>query len=279
MAFALMASVTLHAVLLSTQLVKVNPRLFEDYNQPVEVVLVNAKSKEVPLKPDALAQANLAGGGNTDEDRRAKSPLPVTPDEEAGGEDAALQARVQRLEEQARQLFTQLKSTSVVKTARQSAPQQEPAETTPTSSQLLQQGAEMAKMEARISRQWDEYQRRPRRAFVGANTKEYAFARYVDDWAAKVERIGNLNYPEAARRQGIYGSLRLTVSLYADGRVEKIDIEQSSGSKILDSAAIRIVEMSSPYAHFPKEMHEKVDILSISRTWTFTRSDQLVGAD
>jgi len=105
MAFALMASVTLHAVLLSTQLVKVNPRLFEDYNQPVEVVLVNAKSKEVPLKPDALAQANLAGGGNTDEDRRAKSPLPVTPSEEAGEEEAALQARVQRLEEHAKQLF------------------------------------------------------------------------------------------------------------------------------------------------------------------------------
>jgi periplasmic protein TonB len=279
MAFALMASVTLHAVLLSTQLVKVNPRLFEDYNQPVEVVLVNAKSKEVPLKPDALAQANLAGGGNTDEDRRAKSPLPVTPDEEAGGEDAALQARVQRLEEQARQLFTQLKSTSAVKTARQSAPQQEPAETTPTSSELLQQGAEMAKMEARISRQWDEYQRRPRRAFVGANTKEYDFARYVDDWAAKVERIGNLNYPEAARRQGIYGSLQLTVALYSDGRVERIDIYRSSGSKILDSAAIRIVEMGAPYARFPKEMRDKTDILEITRTWTFTRSDQLVGAD
>jgi protein TonB len=279
MALALMASVALHAVVLSTQLVKVNPRLFEDYNQPVEVVLVNAKSKEVPLNPDALAQANLAGGGNTEENRRAKSPLPVTPTEEAGGAEVALQARVQRLEQQARQLLTQLKNAPPVQTARQAAARQEPTETTPTSSQLLQQGAEMAKLEARISQQWDEYQRRPKRAFVGANTKEYAFARYVEDWAAKVERIGNLNYPEAARRQGIYGSLRLTVSLYSDGRVEKIDIDQSSGSKILDGAAIRIVEMSSPYARFPRDMREKVDILSISRTWTFTRSDQLVGAD
>ncbi|HYP67688.1 MAG TPA: TonB family protein [Thiobacillaceae bacterium] len=281
MAFALVASVTLHAVLLSTQLVKVNPRLFEDYNQPVEVVLVNAKSKVAPLKPDALAQANLAGGGNTDEDRRARSPLPVTPDEGTGAQEAALQARVERLEERAKQLFTQIKSTEAVQTAPRSAPPQEPAEATPTSSELLQQGAEMAKLEARISRQWDEYQRRPRRAFIGANTREYAFARYVEDWAAKVERIGNLNYPEAARRQGIYGSLRLTVSLYSDGRVEKIAIDQSSGSKILDSAAVRIVEMGAPYAHFPKEMRDKVDILGITRTWTFTRSDQLgtVGAD
>jgi protein TonB len=281
MAFALMASVTLHALLLGTQLVKVNPRLFADYNQPVEVVLVNAKSKEIPLKPDALAQANLAGGGNTDEDRRARSPLPVTPSEETGVEEAALQARVVRLEQQAKQLFTQLKSTSAVQSQRQSAPQQEPAESAATSSDLLQQGAEMARLEARISRQWDEYQRRPRRAFIGANTKEYAFARYVEDWAAKVERIGNLNYPEAARRQGIYGSLRLTVSLYSDGRVEKTVIDQSSGSKILDSAAIRIVEMGAPYAHFPKDMQDKVDILGITRTWTFTRSDQLgtAGAD
>ncbi|MGA7178335.1 MAG: energy transducer TonB [Thiobacillaceae bacterium] len=279
MAFALMASVTLHVVLLSSQLVKVNPRLFEDVNQPIEVVLVNAKTKEVPLNPDALAQANLAGGGNTNEDRRAKSPLPVTSNDEVGGNQVALQARVHQLEEQAKQLMTQLKSPSPVQTARQSAPDQEPSESSPTSSELLRQGAEMAKLEARISQQWDEYQRRPKRAFVGANTKEYAFARYVEDWAAKVERIGNLNYPEAARRQGIYGSLRLTVSLFSDGRVEKIDIDQSSGSKILDSAAIRIVEMGAPYARFPKEMKEKVDILSITRTWTFTRSDQLVGAE
>jgi periplasmic protein TonB len=279
MAFALMASVTLHVLILSTHLVKVNPRLFEDTNQPVEVVLVNAKTKEVPLKPDALAQANLAGGGNTDEDRRASSPLPATHEDELGGEQTTTQHRVQQLEEQAKQLLTQIKSPSPVQTAPQSAAQPEPAPSTPSSADLLREGAEMARLEARISQQWDEYQRRPKRAFVGANTKDYDFARYVEDWATKVERIGNLNYPEAARRQGIYGSLRLTVSLYSDGRVEKIDVDQSSGSKILDSAAIRIVEMGAPYAHFPKDMNEKVDILSITRTWTFTRSDQLVGRD
>jgi periplasmic protein TonB len=279
MAFALMASVALHVVILSTQLTKVNPHLFEDVNQPIEVVLVNTKTKEAPLKPDALAQANLAGGGNTDEDRRAKSPLPVTSDNEVGGSQAALQARVHQLEEQARQLMTQLKSPSTVETARHSAPEQDSSPSSPSSSELLRQGAEMANLEARISQQWDEYQRRPKRAFVGANTKEYSFARYVEDWATKVERIGNQNYPEAARRQGIYGSLRLTVSLFSDGRIEKIDIDQSSRSKILDSAAIRIVEMGAPYARFPKDMKEKVDILSITRTWTFTRSDQLVGAD
>jgi protein TonB len=95
----------------------------------------------------------------------------------------------------------------------------------------------MAQLQAQISQQWDEYQKRPKRAFIGANVKEYAFARYVEDWVAKVERVGNLNYPEAARRQGIYGSLKLTVSIYANGEIEKIEVDRSSGSKILDTAA------------------------------------------
>jgi protein TonB len=137
----------------------------------------------------------------------------------------------------------------------------------------------MAQLQARVSQQWDEYQKRPKRAFVGANVREYAFASYVMDWVTKVERVGNLNYPEAARRQGVYGSLKLTVSIYADGRIEAVDVDRSSGSKILDAAAIKIVELAAPYARFPEEMRKKADILSITRTWTFTRSDQLIGAE
>ncbi|MDO9221687.1 MAG: energy transducer TonB, partial [Thiobacillus sp.] len=114
---------------------------------------------------------------------------------------------------------------------------------------------------------------------VGANVKEYAFARYVEDWVTKVERVGNVNYPEAARRQGVYGSLKLTVSIRVDGSLEGVEVDRSSGSKILDAAAVKIVELASPYAAFPADMRKKTDILSITRTWTFTRSDQLVGTD
>jgi protein TonB len=239
----------------------------------MEVVLVNAKTREAPLKPDVLAQADLAGGGNVDEDRQAKSPLPYKPQPMETSEETA-QARVRQLEEQARQLLTQLKSQAVVDAAQQPAPRREV-----NTSDLMLQASEAAKLQAQISRNWDEYQKRPRREFVGANAKSYVFARYVEDWVAKVERIGNLNYPDAARRQGIYGSLRLSVSIFADGTVEKIEIDKSSGSKILDQAAIRIVDLASPYAPFSKEMREKADILSITRTWTFTRSDQLIGTE
>ncbi len=278
MALALLASAAVHGMVLSTQFVQVNPRLFEDPNLPMEVVLVNAKSADSPLNPDALAQVNLAGGGNTDEQRRLKSPLPASPETQIGSEEAALQARVAELEQQARTLLTQMQPDAQLQEQPRTAPPT-PDQPALDASQLNQQAREMAQLQARISQQWDEYQQRPKRAFVGANVREYAFARYVEDWVTKVERVGNVNYPEAARRQGIYGSLKLTVSIFADGRIEKIEIDRSSGSKILDAAAVRIVELAAPYAPFPADMRKKADILSITRTWTFTRSDQLVGTD
>ncbi|NDP47966.1 MAG: energy transducer TonB [Sulfuriferula multivorans] len=278
MALAMLASAAVHGMVLSTQFVQINPRLFEDPNLPMEVVLVNAKTAESPLNPDALAQVNLAGGGNTDEDRRLKSPLPASSKSQTGAEETALKARVADLEQQAKTLLTQLKPNGQVQNTPLSAP---PTPTQPSidTSQINQQAREMANLQARISQQWDDYQKRPKRAFVGANVKEYAFARYVEDWITKVERVGNVNYPEAARRQGIYGSLKLTVSIYASGRIEAVEVDRSSGSKILDAAAVKIVEMAGPYAAFPDDMRKKADILSITRTWTFTRSDQLVGTE
>jgi len=278
MALALLVSAAVHGMLLSTQFIQVNPRLFEDHSLPMEVVLVNAKSLESPLNPDALAQANLAGGGNTDEDRRLKSPLPASNTTQTGSDEAAMQARVAELERQARTLMSRLQAAGETPDQQQST-QAVPERPAIEASQLNQQAREMAQLQAQISQQWDEYQKRPKRAFIGANVKEYAFARYVEDWVAKVERVGNLNYPEAARRQGIYGSLKLTVSIYANGKIEKIEVDSSSGSKILDTAAIRIVELAAPYAAFPEDMRAKTDILSITRKWTFTRSDQLVGTE
>ena len=277
-AIAMLFSAAVHGMVMSTKFTMINPRLFEDHSIPMEVVLVNAKSREAPLDPDALGQANLAGGGNTDDDRRMKSPLPASAKTQSGGTEEAAQEQVAQLEQTARQLLTQLKNNAPSEPAPQTS-QREPQQPDINVNQLAAQSREMAQLQARVSQQWDEYQKRPRRAFVGANVREYAFARYVEDWVAKVELIGNLNYPEAARRQGVYGSLKLTVSLYADGRIEKIDVDRPSGSKVLDAAAEKIVRLGAPYAPFPAEMRKKTDILSITRTWTFTRSDQLVGTE
>jgi protein TonB len=138
-----------------------------------------------------------------------------------------------------------------------------------------QRTLEVMRLEAQIARDMDAYQKLPKRRQVGVRAEEYRFARYVEDWRQKVERVGNLNYPEAARQLKLYGNLILTVSIRADGSVEKVVIERSSGHRVLDAAAARIVEMAAPYSAFPSEIRRDTEILDITRTWTFARGDEL----
>ena len=274
--YAVAASLVLHAIVLFGVTFR-PPDLsrFDSIAPPLEVVLVNAKSPSRVLHADALAQQNLDGGGNTDLDRRAKSPLPVTRQDKQVSQLTLESRRVQQLEQEAKKLLTQLKSEARVESsATQPQPQAE-TKVAPDTADILNRSLEIARLEARISKDWDAYQKRPRRRFVGARTQEYRFARYIEDWRLKVERIGTLNYPQSARDQRIYGSLQLTVSIKADGSVDKVEINRSSGQKVLDEAALRIVELAAPYATFPQDILQDTDILSITRTWTFTRSDQL----
>jgi protein TonB len=144
-----------------------------------------------------------------------------------------------------------------------------------TGQDLVQKSLEIVRLEAQIHKDFDAYQKLPRRKFIGARTKEFRYAQYVEDWRIKVERIGNLNYPEVARQNKIYGSLQLSVSIRADGSVENLEISRSSGEPILDAAAKRIVKLASPFSPFPADIRRDTDILSITRTWTFTQSDKL----
>jgi len=140
----------------------------------------------------------------------------------------------------------------------------------------MSRGMEIARLEAQIAREWEEYQQRPRRRFIGARAQEFRFARYIEDWRAKVERVGELNYPQAARDQKLYGNLLVTVSIKSDGSVDRVEINRPSGHRILDAAVLRIVQLAAPFAAFPPDIARDTDILSITRVWTFTRSDQLV---
>ncbi|AUN96312.1 energy transducer TonB [Pseudazoarcus pumilus] len=139
---------------------------------------------------------------------------------------------------------------------------------------LMDSIAAVAKLEARIGRQLDEYSKRPRKVHIGTRAKEYRFAQYAEDWRQKVERIGTLNYPDDARGR-IYGSLVMTVEIRADGTLERVEIDRSSGHDVLDRAAAQIVRMAAPYAPFPPDIRDDTDRVVITRTWTFTNSDQL----
>ena len=273
LSIALAFSLALHAfTLFGVGFVLPDPRKAADFLQPLQVVLVNTKSKSHPMHADALAQNNLDGGGNTPEDRVAKSPLPTLNDDKQFTPEQSAQ-RLQQLEQETKRLLTQSKSTHSV-TQEKNRPQQETNEHA-NGTDLVQRAMEIARLEAQISKDFDAYQKMPRRTFIGARTKEYRFAQYIEDWRVKVERIGTLNYPEAARQKKIYGRLQLTVSIRADGSVESVEVSHSSGQPLLDAAARRIVKLASPFAPLPADIRRDTDILSITRTWSFTQSDRL----
>ena len=239
--------------------------------QPLEVVLVNSKSRIRPIHAEKMAQNNLDGGGNTVDDRHSSTPLPTSNDgEEFSPEQSA--RRVRQLEQEAHHLLTQLKSNYSV--AEEKNDQQTPNQEA-DGQDLELRSLEIARLEAQISKNMDTYEKLPKRKFIGARTQEYRYARYVEDWRSKVERIGNLNYPQQARTQKIYGKLLLTVSIRADGTLESVEINRSSGQRILDAAAMRIVRLAAPYAAFPPDIRKEADVLSITRTWSFTSNDQL----
>jgi protein TonB len=174
-------------------------------------------------------------------------------------------------------MMTQLQAAKSVVTDRPApAPAQETPQPQVSGQDLAASALAIARMEAQISRQLEEYNKRPRKQFVGSRAQEYRFAQYVEDWRLKVERVGNLNYPDGARGR-VYGSLVLTVSIRADGNLENVEIQRSSGHQVLDRAAERIVKMASPYAVFPSNIKRDTDILVITRTWTFAPGDRLFG--
>ncbi|MCU7905226.1 MAG: energy transducer TonB [Candidatus Thiodiazotropha sp. (ex Epidulcina cf. delphinae)] len=146
----------------------------------------------------------------------------------------------------------------------------------PSAKQLLtSKRMEIARLTAELERKTLAYAKMPRHKAISASTKEYKYAAYLDAWRRKVERIGNLNYPDQAKRSKLYGNLVLHVAVKTDGSVEHIGVLHSSGHKILDDAAVRIVRLAAPFSPFPNEIRKETDILDITRTWQFLRSGKL----
>ena len=275
MQVAIIASIALHALLvvgLGFKLVG-NPQWDAPHNV-MDVVLVNSRSASRPEKADALAQANLDGGGNTDQKLRARSPFPAVDPKEPSPELRAAESRRQQLEAEARELMTRMKSKTTVAQVERAATG--PAKSDAEARDLVEKSLEIARLEAQIRREFQAYQERPKRKFIGARASEYRFAHYVDNWRQKVERIGNLNYPEEAKTRRIHASLQLTVAIKADGEVESVEVNRSSGHKFLDQAAIRIVRLAAPFERFPDNVRADTDILHITRTWSFTKGDQVL---
>ncbi len=270
---AVFGSVVLHATVLSLNFTFPDA-MKRGADGTLDIILVNSKSAQKPADAQARAQANLDGGGNTDEDRRAKTPLPPSLATHEGNDLLEAQRRITTLETQQQMIMKQLKSDRSALTSPQRAEPTPVAPDNVSGIDLASRAKAIARIEGEIARNSEEYNKRPRKKFIGARTSEYGPAMYVEGWRQKIERIGNLNYPEMAKGK-LYGNLLLTVAIRSDGSLAGVEINRSSGHKILDDAARRIVEMAAPFAMFPDDLRRDYDVLEITRTWSFTNADRL----
>ncbi|HKO87028.1 MAG TPA: TonB family protein [Burkholderiales bacterium] len=275
LSIALLVSVIAHGFLLTLHFAFPDTSKASAAPQALEVVLVNSKSRKKPVKSDVIAQANLEGGGNVDDDRRAKTPLPVSKQTDQGDDVQRMQKRVQELEAQQRQLQTAARASKRVHTQPNKPNETTEAEAPHLSGTDLRDAALLnIPLEAEVNRRIEEYNKKPRRKHIGTNAEEARYAMYVEQWRQKIERVGTQNYPDSARGR-IYGSLRLTVIIKGDGTVSSMQIDRSSGHKVLDAAAQKIVALASPFAAFPADIRREYDELVIVRTWTFAPGDKL----
>ena len=265
----------------------------------MDIVLVQKKSSRDD-NAKLLAQADMEGGGDTEEDITPSSPVPPPfPDNQP---EVAAPPPSQQPEQQAAEAQPEIKTetppaskteviavtsdsssnnktvkekptpeNSVAEKTEQEASKAAQAKPRPSATSLLTNSMKIAALSARIDKQLVAKAERPKRKFISASTREYKYASYMEAWRSKVERVGNLNYPEEARKRKLSGSLVLDVALNPDGTINNITVRQPSGHKVLDDAAIRIVKLSAPFAPFPDAIHGETDILHIIRTWQFLK--------
>lgn len=271
LALALLISLAVHGLLLSLHFA------FPEASQiarekALDIILVNARSASRPQEAQALAQANLDGGGNTDQERRVATPLPPTERRETGNDLQQMRRRVQELEAQQQRMLTQAQSRAKVATAETRSEQ--PAPVPAVSGQdLVDTARAMARLEGEINKALDDYNKRPLKKFVGARAQEYGLATYFDAWKQKIERIGTLNYPDEARGK-LYGKVVIYVELRVeDGSIYNAEISRSSGHKVLDQAAMRILRLGAPFGPIPRDAMGGASILSFAREWNFVPGD------
>lgn len=270
--FTLFMALVVHAVIVLG--ITFAPEPPRSSAQTMEITLSQFDDEQAPDKADFLAQSNQQGSGTEDTPRELTTPQPAPISQpEAARVQPEPQAQTEPVRQQ-RQQVVQTQSQSR-KQARQPEPDSRPEDKPLPVKQkksLMERSLEIASLEARFDAQQQAYARKPRVMRVtAASTLKSTNAWYVQNWVSKVTRVGNINYPTEARRAGVYGTLRMLVSMKKDGTIKEVAVLQSSGSRLLDDAAIRIVRMAAPFAPFPDAMRENVDELEIIRTWSFQK--------
>lgn len=234
----------------------------------LDVTLVHTRSDEAPEEADFLAQADQKGGGETEKAQRPKAPVagPSPQPREGAAPAPTPAASAPPRESEPQSTVTSERSPERAP----SEPQPRPETRQPSSEELISRSMEIARLTAELEREREHYAKRPRHTYVSARTRKHVLASYMEAWVEKVERIGNLNYPQAASRRGLTGQLLLDVALNPDGSVRSVELARPSGHKVLDDAAERIVRLAAPFSPFPDEVRDQTDVLHIVRTWRFS---------
>ena len=266
---ALGASIAFHAVLLTVRFVDPERfnRVFQD--TPLEVILVNAKSREKPDFAKAIAQASLAGGGQL-EKGRATSPLPPSALTEMGDASDETQRQIESLHEQQTQLLTQIKK----QLASMPPPDMTQAATNPAHADREEKRRQLVKILAEIERRINEENARPKKRYISPATREEVYAVYYDELRRKIEDKGTVNFPELAGKK-LYGELTMVMTVNFDGRILDTEVAETSGNLTLDRRAQSIVRGTGPFGRFTEAMRRKADQIVVVSRFKFTRDDTL----
>ncbi len=261
----LVASVLLHLLALMLKFAPPEPIRFAPSDSQIEVILLNAQTEQRPLTADVRAQVDMEGGGDRDEGR-ARSPLPAESKVSDGTDLMLRRQRVEELEERQRRLLALARGPQSFVADGKRADLTEP---TPNPADADETSQVIARLQAQIDRQISDYNKRPKRLTFGVNAIGVNYAKYVEEWASRIERIGTERYPPEARGR-MYDSLIITVEIDKHGNVVDVIINRKSKFEALNRAVRQIVYAGAPYPRFPPEMARDGDILQIVRTWIFT---------
>lgn len=274
LSLAIALSVLVHAVLLMVRFVSPESFRLPPTNPGLEVVLVNARHDKAPLNPEALAQANLDGGGHADAGR-AQSPLPDLRRVE-DGDSLRVTRRRAELQQQQERLMSQIKQSGLLKTAKGHTVQTDPIQTGSDDADSVA----LARRAAEIAKTISDQNKRPKKTHITPSTQRVEYAMYYKIMQRRIEDMGTLNFPQKDG-QKLYGELMMAIPVFQDGTIYEKDggpkIEKSSGNPALDSAAIRIVRRAAPFGRFPPNMRTRGsdDLWEVHATFRFTRDQAL----
>jgi len=263
-------SVVLHGIVILGIVFSGDKPPKSEISPTLEIILTQTTRPQKTTAADYLAQTDQDGDGNVKERVRPATARSAPEAYPVPGQSALLDLPRQATPPQSAQslevLTTDQASEQAVDIRKDNS---QPQNDMPSAAELMMRSKEIARLSEDLHDSFKSYSRRPRERYISARSQSFRDASYLESWRNKVERIGNLNYPEAAKRQNLSGSLILDVALNADGTVHNIELRHSSGYKLLDDAAIRIVKLAAPFGAFTPEMRRDTDILHITRTWEF----------